>query len=253
MKKVFLFIILAISCNMSFAQHALFMEMLENKKVCNGENQLTYFLQTNSFERQNEDHYYHYYAVNGRFYTTCIINQNECYVIYRTDNAKDYNQIKETITSTCAKELAADRSVSYVCNTKRVQDVQIMFPGYSQAEKVYEIYVYQDPHEHEGPYLNTDRILPGSESTPVAKKAKKKHKAKSTAIAAATSPASAPALTKASTSAAQATKSTVPAGLKNTTPNARIAPSVKGAAPAIKVSKPTEAAVKSVTPSVKKS
>lgn len=176
MKTVLLFLLLATSSGITYAQHNIFMEILENKKICNKEDELTYFLQANSFERQNEDHYYHHYALNGEFYTTCIINQNECYVIYRTNNAKDYNQIKATITGTCHKEYAADRSVSYVCNTNRIQDAQLFFSGYSQAEKVYEIMVYQNPENHEVPYAQSDRIAPEEEraasAAPKAKKTK---------------------------------------------------------------------------------
>jgi hypothetical protein len=177
MKHVLLFLLLATSSGITYAQHNIFMEILENKKICNKEDELTYFLQANSFERQNEDHYYHHYALNGEFYTTCIINQNECYVVYRTNNAKDYNQIKATITGTCHKEYAADRSVSYVCNTNRIQDAQVFFSGYSQAEKVYEIMVYQNPDNHEVPYAQSDRVAPEEEkvisAVPKIKKAKR--------------------------------------------------------------------------------
>ncbi|MCF8449385.1 MAG: hypothetical protein K9G49_05875 [Taibaiella sp.] len=177
MKHVLLFLLLTTSSGITYAQHNIFMEILENKKICNKEDELTYFLQANSFERQNEDHYYHHYALNGEFYTTCIINQNECYVIYRTNNAKDYNRIKATVTGTCHKEYAADRSVSYVCNTNRIQDAQVFFSGYSQAEKMYEIMVYQNPDNHEVPYAQSDRIAPEEEkvvsAVPKIKKAKR--------------------------------------------------------------------------------
>lgn len=180
MKKAALFIILALSCSASFAQHSIFMQIIENKMICNKEDELTYFLQAKSFERQNENRYYHYYADRGEFYYTLIINDNDCYVTYRTDNAKDYNKIKAAITSTCAKELAADKSVSYVCNNKRVRDVQIMFPGYSQKDNFYEILVYQNPEQHELPYNQSNRILPGADKPAAPKKVKKHSKRQTT-------------------------------------------------------------------------
>ncbi len=176
MRKVLLFIILATSGSMTFAQHRIFMEILENKKICNKEDQLTYFLQAKSFERRNEEHYYHYYSAGGNAYTTCIINQNECYVIYQTNNKKDFNEIKATITGMCPIEYARDKSVSYVCNTKRIQDVQVIFAGYSQAEKMYEIMVYQNPENHELPYSQADRQRPDEDKSLLVKKEKRKKK-----------------------------------------------------------------------------
>jgi hypothetical protein len=176
MKKMILFLFLVTGSVVSFGQYELFMEILENKKICNKEDELTYFLQSKSFERQNEDHYYHYYTVDREMYTTCLINQNECYAIYHTDNASDYNKIKAAITKTCQKEYAADKSVSYICNEGRIQDVQIIFSGYLQMDKVYEIMIFQNPNHHELPYNQADR------PKPVEKKVVKKTKAKARSV-----------------------------------------------------------------------
>jgi hypothetical protein len=230
MKKVLLFIILAASFSTTFAQYSIFMEILENKKICNKDDQLTYFLQSNSFERRNEEHYYHNYAVGGAFYTTCIINQNECYVIYQTNNAKDYEQIKAKITSTCAKEYAKDKSVSYICSKGRVQDVQIMFTGYSQAEKIYEILVYQDPEHHELPYSQADRKSPEDDRAQAVKKQVKK-KAHRTTVAA----------------KAPAEKS----GASAPAPKPAPAP-VKPAPPTVRKGKPSVTTTKTTVPSVMK-
>lgn len=230
MKKLLLFVLATAAFNVSFAQYDVFMEMLENKKICNREDQLTYFLQSKSYERQNEDRYYHREAVSGRFTTTCVINQNECYVVYQTDNAKDYNKIKSTITNSCHKEFAADKSEYYVCNEKRMQDVQVIFNGYLQEEKTYEILVYQNPDSHEQPYLQTDRVAPGADKAQPAHKAKKKVKAKAAA------PKGEPAKTPATASkpkpaaAAQAPKPAAPA-VKATSTALKPAPSMKPAPP----------------------
>ncbi len=158
MKKILLLFILIGSYNAVSAQYSIFMQIIENKKICNKEDELTYFLQAHSFVRGNENRYYNSYPVDRDMYTTCIINENECYVTYRTNNKKDYEKIKEQISSTCAKELAADKSVSYACNYKRVQDVQIMFIGYSEKNKTYDILIYQNPDMHEDPYYPSRRI-----------------------------------------------------------------------------------------------
>lgn len=168
MKKWFLFIMLLWVCGAASAQQEIFMQILENKKVCNKEDMLTYFLQTKSFERRANS-YYHRYAVGREFYTTCIVNDNECYVTYQTDNAADYNKIKTTITGTCAKELAADKTPCYICNYRRIQDVQVIFLGYSETSKNYEILVYQNPEDHELPYYQTDRVKPAQENKTPAK------------------------------------------------------------------------------------
>ncbi|GAA4463307.1 hypothetical protein GCM10023093_11460 [Nemorincola caseinilytica] len=160
MKKVFLFLALISVCNVASAQQEVFMQVLENKKVCNNEDELTYFLQTRSFERKNENHYYHSYAVGKEFYTTCIINTNTCYITYQTNNAKDYNSIKKAIEGMCTKELAADKTPCYICDQKRMHDVQVIFSGYSQESRNYEILVYQNPETHEPPYNQTDRVRP---------------------------------------------------------------------------------------------
>lgn len=167
MKKLFLFIMLVAIGGAASAQQEIFMQILENKKVCNKEDMLTYFLQAKSFERRANS-YYHHYPVGKQFYNTVIVNDNECYVTYQTDNAKDYNSIKATIAGMCVKELAADKSTCYVCNQKRIQDVQVIFLGYSEASKYYEILVYQNPDDHELPYNQADRIKP----TPGATKSK---------------------------------------------------------------------------------
>lgn len=160
MRKVFLFMVTIISCNASFAQMSLFMKLIENKMICNKEDQFTYFLQSNAYERRNENHYYHYYVERGQAYYVDIINENECYAIYRTDNAKDYSRIKTAITTACAKEYAKDKSVSYICNNRRVQDVQIIFDGYSKDGGYYEVKVFQNPGAHELPYNQADRSAP---------------------------------------------------------------------------------------------
>jgi|GEM_PF-5701533 len=160
MKRVLLFIMLLSAGNVVLAQHDVFMQMLENKKICNKEDMLTYFLQTNSFQRRANSYYHHYYA-NKELFTTTIVNDNECYITYQTDNVRDYNEIKKDITSMCPKELAADKSPSYICNRGRVKDVQIIFKGYSETAKVYEILVYQNPVQHEPPYNQSDRVRSG--------------------------------------------------------------------------------------------
>lgn len=157
MKKILLTLIISLPCYAATAQHSIFMQILENKKICNKEDELTYFLQSKSFER-SENQYQHHYAVAGTFYTTTIINENECYAIYRTNNVKDYNKIKATITTKCSKELAADKTVCYVCDAQRMRDVQIMFSGYSEQDKNYEILIYQNPKENELPYYQSDRV-----------------------------------------------------------------------------------------------
>jgi len=158
MKKILLTLLISLPCCAAMAQHSLFMQILENKKICNKEDELTYFLQAKSFVRNVENQYQHHYAVGGTFYTTTIVNDNECYAIYRTNNVKDYNKIKATITSMCSKELAADKTVCYVCDIQRIRDVQIMFSGYSEKDKNYEILIYQNPKEHEVPYNQSDRV-----------------------------------------------------------------------------------------------
>ena len=158
MKKMLFTLLISLPCHAAIAQHSIFMQILENKKICNKEDELTYFLQANSFVRNIENQYQHHYAVAGTFYTTTIINDNECYAIYRTNNVKDYNKIKATITTKCSKELAADKTVCYVCDAQRMRDVQIMFSGYSEKDKNYEILIYQNPQEHELPYHQSDRV-----------------------------------------------------------------------------------------------
>src|ERR1043165_7472628 len=106
MKKVALFIAFMSVCGSMMAQHSIFMQVIENKMICNKEDELTYFLQAHSFERQNENHYYHHYAQKLDFYFCLIINDNDCYITYRTDNAKDYNKIKAEITKAYPKELS---------------------------------------------------------------------------------------------------------------------------------------------------
>lgn len=163
MKKVLLFAGIILSCNASFAQMSVFMKMIENKMLCNKEDQFTYFLQTNSYERKSGNHYLHYYNEGNNAYFVDIENENECYITYKTDNVKDYNRIKARITTACAKEYAKDKTVSFICNSMRVQDVQIIFVGYSTESEAYEIKVYQNPHSHELPYNQSDRAVPGYE------------------------------------------------------------------------------------------
>lgn len=245
MKKGLLFLLLVSSCTTVFGQYSIFMQIIENKKICNKEDELTYFLQAHSFERQNLNHYYHHYAMSGNFYYTLIINDNECYVTYRTDNSKDYNKIKSEITRTCVKELAADKSVSYVCNTKRVRDVQIIFPGYSQKDKYYEILVYQNPEQHEPPYNQANRIMPDEEQAPVAKKVKKRTY-KKTEVKTETTKTVTPAAVKTSATPAPVTKPTPTPAVKTAAPP--IIPKV-AAPPAIKM--PT-ATMKSAPAVIKK-
>lgn len=249
MKRMFLFLSLFVSCVMAYGQHSIFMQILENKKICNKEDELTYFLQAKSFDRANEDHYYHRYAVNGEFYTTCIINRNECYVVYQTDNAKDYNKIKAAIASLCDKELAADKSVSYICNSKRIQDVQVIFSGYLQAEKVYEIMVYQNPDQHEAPYNQSDRIRT---EEPVAKKKavkKKKIVSKSAAPKTAEKASVVPAKSEANPPAAAAKAEPKPATAKPVQGAPKIIPASKKALVPVRKEIPV---MKQAAPSVKK-
>lgn len=263
MKKFFLFVAMAAAANVSLAQYPIFMEMLENKKICNKEDQLTYFLQSKSFERGLENAYTHRYAVNGKFYTTTIVNQNECYVSYQTNNAKDYNQIKNEITKTCHKEYAADKSEYYVCEEKRMHDVQVIFNGFLSEEGIYEIMVYQNPDGHESPYKETDRVAPADEMPKPGKKLIKKKKtvaAKSTTVPASAEvkttapvPAQAPATkaapAKAAAPAVNAPSAPVKAANTSVKPSV---PAIKTGAPPVGVTKPKEATVKSVTPSVNK-
>ena len=160
MKKLFLFLALLSVCNIVSAQQEIFLQVLENKKVCNNEDELTYFLQTKSFERKNENHYYHHYAVGKEFFTTCIINTNTCYITYQTNNVKDYNAIKKTIEGMCAKELSHSKTPCYICDQKRMRDVQVIFSGYSEMSRNYEILVFQNPENHEPPYDQADRVKP---------------------------------------------------------------------------------------------
>lgn len=238
--------LMAVVAGTASAQKSIFMEMLENKKICNKEDQLTYFLQASSFERGNENRYYHRYAVGGKFFTTCIINENECYVIYQTDNARDYNDIKAAITPMCAKEFAADRSEYYVCNKGRIQDAEITFNGYLANDKVYEIKVFQDPEVHELPYSQADRVVPGSNNAPAGatKKNTRRKPVKSTATATAASVAPSKNATPA---AAQQVIPAKPANPAPATAKPGVLPGVKPAPP-VNVSKPKEATVKSVTP-----
>lgn len=158
MRKALLILGMMFAANATvLAQQKLFMEILENKKICNKEDELTWFLQTHSFERQNENHYVHQYASEGGFYNTTIINQNECYLVYRTDNKKDYDKIYAAVTAKCSQEMSASKKVSCICNTGRIKDVQVMFNGFSQASGNYEIMVYQNPGLHEMPYNQADR------------------------------------------------------------------------------------------------
>lgn len=242
MKKVFLTAMLGVSVLSAMAQKSIFMEILENKKICNKEDQLTYFLQSNSFERGLENRYVHKYVDGGKFRTVTIINEMECYVIYQTNYAKDYNDIKAAITSTCAKELAADKSEYYVCNKGRVQDVEITFNGYLEDEKVYEIKVYQNPDGHELPYNQADRVVPGTNKPamkPVAKKKRRLPKVQVSETSATVVP---------SKNATPSSPQVVPTS-KTTGPVKKAsAPPVVGGAPPVNVSKPKEATVKSVTP-----
>jgi hypothetical protein len=139
------------------AQKDVFLQVLENKKVCNKEDVLTYFLQANHFERRANSYYYHY-PVGKRFYNTVINNENECYVTYQTDNAADYKSIYNEITASCAKETSPNKAATcYVCNYRRMQDVQVTFLGYNETNRYYEILVYQNPEMHEPPYYPADR------------------------------------------------------------------------------------------------
>jgi len=243
MKKVFLTALLGVNVLSAMAQKGIFMEILENKKICNKEDQLTYFLQTNSFERDVENRYVHKYAVNGKFYTTTIINEMECYVIYQTNYAKDYNDIKAAITSTCAKELAADKSEYYVCNKGRVQDAEITFDGYLEDDKVYEIKVYQNPDGHELPYNQADRVVPGTNKPAAKPVIKKKRRALPKVQSPETSATVVP-----SKNATPAAPNVVPEA-KTTGPVKRnAAPPVVGAVPPVHVAKPKDATVMSVTP-----
>ncbi|MBL7690022.1 MAG: hypothetical protein JNM41_00395 [Flavipsychrobacter sp.] len=265
MKKFFLFVAMAAAANVSLAQYPVFMEMLENKKICNKEDQLTYFLQSNSFERGLENTYTHRYAVNGKFFTARVVNQNECYVFYQTNDAKDYNKIKNEITKTCHKEYAADKSEYYVCEERRMHDVQVIFNGFLSEEGIYEIMVYQNPDGHESPYKETDRIAPADEMPKPGKKVMKKKKAvvaKSAAAQAspdvktttpapapATAPAPKPAAAKPAAPAVNAPSAPVKAANTSVKP---AVPAIKTGAPPVGVTKPKEATVKSVTPSVNK-
>ncbi len=239
MKKLLLSALLAASCNGVFAQHSVFMHIIENKMICNMEDELTYYLQANSYERQNENRYYHYYAEGGQAYYALVINENECYVTYRTDNSSDYNKIRNSITSTCTKELAGDRarSESYVCNTKRAQDVQIIFTGYSQKDKYYEILVYQNPERHELPYDQADRVVP-EEKTVVAKKAKKPRKiAAKTGTKTETKTAAAPAAPKPAAATPTVKPNATPASAP-ATPKVAPPPAIKPAPGAVSPMKP---------------
>jgi hypothetical protein len=161
MKKLFLSVIATIACQAAFCQMSIFMKIIENKMLCNKEDQFTYFMQANNYERQNENHYvYHYYSGKDMYFVD-IINENECYATYRTDNVKDYNRIKTAIAGKCAREYSGDKSLSYVCNTRRVQDVQIIFEGFSTEQQAYEIKIYQNPNAHEVPYSQSDRTEAG--------------------------------------------------------------------------------------------
>lgn len=263
MKKFFLFVAMAAAANVSLAQYPVFMEMLENKKICNKEDQLTYFLQSKSFERGLENTYTHRYAVNGKFFTARVVNQNECYVSYQTNDAKDYNKIKNEITKTCHKEYAADKSEYYVCEERRMHDVQVIFNGFLAEEGIYEIMVYQNPDGHESPYKETDRVAPADEMPKPGKKTTKKKKsvvAKPAATPATsevktTSPVSAPApATKAAApkpAAPAVNAPSAPVKAANTSVKPSV-PAIKTGAPPVGITKPKEATVKSVTPSVNK-
>jgi len=163
MKQTFLFLAALCAAAGAHSQTAIFMKMIENKMICNREDQFTWFLQSNSYERTDQDHYVHYYTEGREQYYVNISNENECYITYRTDNVKDYNRIKTAITNACAKEYAADklRTASCICNSRRVQDVQIIFAGYSQEAKAYDIKVFQNPSPHQVPYAQSDRVAPG--------------------------------------------------------------------------------------------
>jgi hypothetical protein len=239
------------------------MEMLENKKICNKEDQLNYFLQSKSFERGLENTYTHRYAVNGKFVTARVVNQNECYVSYQTNDAEDYNKIKNEITKACHKEYAADKSDYYVCEERRMHDVQVIFNGFLSEEGIYEILVYQNPDGHESPYKETDRVAPADEMPKPGKKSMKKKKtvvakpattpATSEVKATTTAPAPAPATKPAAAKpAAPAVNSpSVPVKASNTLVKPSV-PTIKMGAPPVGVTKPKEATVKSVTPSVNK-
>ncbi|MBX2907661.1 MAG: hypothetical protein KF744_16570 [Taibaiella sp.] len=243
MKKVFLTALLGVGVLSALAQKSIFMEILENKKICNKEDQLTYFLQSNSFERGVDNRYYHRYVVNGKFYTTTVINEMECYAIYQTNYAKDYNDIKAAITSSCAKELAADKSEYYVCNKGRAQDVEITLEGYLEDEKVYEIKVYQNPDGHELPYNQADRVVPVTNKPAAKPVTKKKRKALPKVQAAETAATVVPSKT-----ATPASPHVVPTSKTTGPVTKNAAPPVMGGAPPVHVSKPKEATVKSVTP-----
>jgi len=161
MKKLLLFVIIIMSGHAAFCQMSVFMKMIENKMICNKEDQLTYFLQANGYERQSGNNYLHNYTEGHEAFYTAIVNENECYALYRTNNLKDYNRIKNTITGKCAREYAADKSMCYVCNAMKVQDVQIIFTGYLQASQSYEIKIFQNPNPHKLPYAQSDRAAAG--------------------------------------------------------------------------------------------
>ncbi len=154
MKKVILPLLLVVATLGAHAQQSLFLQMLENRKMCNMEDQFTWFLQTNGFLRANENTYTRQYAEAGQFFTTTVLNPDPCYVIYRTDNPKDYNRIMKTITSDCRKELSRNKSECYICDTKRMHAVQVIFAGAAQISGQYEIMVYQNPGIHEEQYHN---------------------------------------------------------------------------------------------------
>lgn len=162
MKRVLLSVFVASLANCASAQYSVFMKMLENKKICNKEDELTWFLQTNAFDRDINGYYSHQYVVGHHAYTASVLTQNECYVIYHTNEKKDYQRIFETISATCNEELAKDKTPSYICNKGRLRDVQVIFNGFSEKDNNYEIKVYQDPEEHQKPYYPSDLIKAGT-------------------------------------------------------------------------------------------
>lgn len=150
MRKVLLLLIAIFSVHASHAQYGIFKHAIENKLLCK-EDRFVYFLENNSFSRDGNT-FYHQYVENGQIYNSKITYDNPCYVIYNTDNVEEYKRIAADVKEVSEKRYTSDKREYYVCDTRNVHNVQIIFLGFLPRAGAYEIKVYQNPDWEEISY-----------------------------------------------------------------------------------------------------
>lgn len=143
MKKVLLSITISLISYTSFGQYSIFMKMLENKILCN-EDRLVNLLEHNDYSRVNNTNFHYEYIHKGEMQHVNIAYDNNCYALYTTTDAAEYNLIKKKVNELCSKEVAQDNSIFYNCDANRMHHVQLFFLGYF-PNAGYEIKIYQYP------------------------------------------------------------------------------------------------------------